>query len=310
MIESVEALLVKVLFDVEAPVSAIALAPAKRARARLCRTVASALELDPESDNVVRAAVSLELIHLASLLHDDVIDGARVRRGQASANACVGNTAAVLIGDELLCRALALVDRSLLPSIVDAIRRMTRGALAEEKARGDVALDLPRWRRVAQDKTGALFSLACGIPAALARAPAEVAARLSLAGEHLGIAFQALDDLEDLRSGQDLADKTPNAALAAAFSATSSLPPRVAGAWARAHRNDAELGDLAREACAVGERAVLGLVRNELAQAQEAFGRWVDVQALGRGVGVPWPAEGGGEATRVGGTLSATQEGP
>lgn len=179
----------------------LTLAPsAKRARPRLLLAFAQLVRRDDDdgdgdSDALVLAGAAIELIHTASLLHDDVVDGADARRGRASANARFGNSAAVLAGDLVLARGLALLssDAGAMNAALDVVARMSTAAVREIEVRGqDVSVD--EALRIALGKTGALFGL-CGTLAGLGRPHADALRR---AGEAFGVAFQIADDIDDV----------------------------------------------------------------------------------------------------------------
>lgn len=167
---------------------------AKRARPRLLLAFAQLVRRD-DGDALVLAGAAIELIHTASLLHDDVVDGADARRGRASANARFGNSAAVLAGDLVLARALALLssDAGAMNAALDVVARMSTAAVREIEVRGQhVSVD--EALRIALGKTGALFGL-CGTLAGLGRPHADALRR---AGEAFGVAFQIADDIDDV----------------------------------------------------------------------------------------------------------------
>jgi heptaprenyl diphosphate synthase len=167
---------------------------AKRARPRLLLAFARLIDRSGD-DQLVASAAAIELMHTASLLHDDVVDEADARRGRASANARFGNSAAVLAGDVVLARALRLLsfDGRAVDAALDVVSRMSTAAVREIELRGQrVAVD--EALRIAQGKTGALFGL-CGTLAALGT-PHEDALRT--AGEAFGVAFQVADDIDDV----------------------------------------------------------------------------------------------------------------
>ncbi len=152
-------------------------------------------------ERTLRAAALVELLHTATLVHDDVVDEAERRRGVFSINALWKNKVAVLFGDYLLSRGLLLAldhgDHDVLHLVSDAVRRMSEGELLQiEKARR-LDIDEATYFRIIGDKTGSLIAacMACG--AASAGADEDTVARLKEAGERLGLAFQIRDDLFD-----------------------------------------------------------------------------------------------------------------
>lgn len=245
---------------------------AKRVRPLLLFELATALGVSAEHTPLVRAAAAVELIHTASLIHDDVVDVAAVRRGLPSVNSELGNAAAVLVGDEMLCRALELVGPALIAPCLRAVAEMTHGALVEIGAYGDVTVDDARWREIAAGKTGALFGL-CGTLAALLAGSPERAERYREATRDLGVAFQAADDLADLASGGDLEEKNPNLAVLAAVRSNAPLRERLLSAWARQRTLKDERDALSREVIAAGgAKAAEAMARQALEQARAHFG--------------------------------------
>lgn len=166
---------------------------AKRARPRLLLAFARLVDRG-EDERLVSAAAAVELIHTASLLHDDVVDQAGTRRGRASANARFGNDAAVLAGDVVLARALALLsfDARAVSAAVDVVARMSAAAVREIEVRGQ-RISVDDAVRIAEGKTGALFGL-CGTLAGLGTPSGDALRR---AGEAFGVAFQIADDIDD-----------------------------------------------------------------------------------------------------------------
>ena len=149
--------------------------------------------------DLVNAAVAVELIHTASLLHDDVIDDASVRRGRPTANTLFGSTLAVLSGDLLLVRALDRLTHlpRLMAPTVATVAEMTLAIADEVEARGNPDFTLEGWIAMARGKTGSLFGL-CGRLAALLGEDEARGAAWAEAGAHLGVAFQIADDIADL----------------------------------------------------------------------------------------------------------------
>ena len=176
----------------------LACAPgAKRARPLISLRVAELCPIEPQV--LVDIAVAVELMHSASLLHDDIIDSGQTRRGKPTLNVLAGNTAAVLTGDLVLSRALALLSaHHLTERAVTVVEEMTVAAFAEVNARGVATFPIEQWRRMAEGKSGALFGLS-GARVALAAGEGKLAEQLDTMGRHLGVAFQIADDLDDLQ---------------------------------------------------------------------------------------------------------------
>lgn len=148
-----------------------------------------------------RGAALIELLHTATLVHDDVVDDSNYRRGFFSINALWKNKIAVLVGDYLLSRGLLLSienkDFHLLEVVSNAVREMSEGELLQiEKARNlDITEDV--YYEIIRQKTASLISSCCGVGASSAGADPETVQKMLSFGEKVGIAFQIKDDLFD-----------------------------------------------------------------------------------------------------------------
>ena len=178
----------------------------KMLRARLVMTMGEATAVPHEA--LCRLGAAIELVHAASLLHDDIIDGGFERRRAAALWVSDGTKAAVLVGDLLLSIALGLVQESAperLPTLVTALRDMCDAEAEQEFCSG---AELDSWEgcvRIARRKTGSLFGLA----AACAGGPDDaLAAALERAGSDLGTAYQLADDMLDTCDDSELAGKS------------------------------------------------------------------------------------------------------
>lgn len=151
-----------------------------------------------------RAEISaaIELMHTASLLHDDVVDGSDKRRGRPTANAAFGDSAGVLVGDLLWCAASRLIvghaSRPLMAALLEAVRETTEGELLEIAHQRHGPISEAVALSIAGGKTAALFAAAGRAAAIVAAAPEETAARLQRYGRATGMAFQLADDALDL----------------------------------------------------------------------------------------------------------------
>ncbi|MGL4599652.1 MAG: polyprenyl synthetase family protein [Bacteroidia bacterium] len=164
------------------------------------------------NDSTHRAAALIELLHTASLVHDDVVDDSNMRRGFFSVNALWKNKIAVLVGDFLLSRGLLLSidhnDFKLLKIVSEAVREMSEGELLQiEKARRlDIAEEV--YFEIIRQKTASLIASCCGCGAASANDDEAVLVRMKQFGEWTGIAFQIKDDLFDYGSRSDIGKPT------------------------------------------------------------------------------------------------------
>jgi heptaprenyl diphosphate synthase len=158
---------------------------------------------DPSAPGVVPGAVVIELTHLGSLYHDDVMDEAPVRRGSASANARWDNTVAILTGDYLFAQAsdiLADLGPELIRIQAQTFSRLVQGQIRETIGPRAGEDPIAHYISVLADKTGSLIAASGRFGALLAGAPSDVEERLSRACEAIGVAFQLRDDLLDLAS--------------------------------------------------------------------------------------------------------------
>ncbi len=166
----------------------------------------------PEASDVVDSAVVVELTHVATLHHDDVMDEAALRRGASTANAAWDNSVAILAGDWLFARASDLV-ASLGPEAV-RIQARTFGRLVEGQIRetlgvGEGQDPLAHYLSVVADKTGSLIATSALFGARFAGASEEIQETLRAFGEEIGAAFQLADDILDVTSESGQSGKTP-----------------------------------------------------------------------------------------------------
>ncbi len=148
-----------------------------------------------------RAAALVELLHTATLVHDDVVDKSEKRRGAFSINALWGNKVAVLLGDYFLSRGLLLAlehdDYDLLRVLSDAVKRMSEGELRQVQRARSMDIDESSYYRIISDKTASLLSACTRCGALSADADEERFNAMNEYGEQLGLAFQIRDDLFD-----------------------------------------------------------------------------------------------------------------
>jgi octaprenyl-diphosphate synthase len=165
----------------------------------------------PIHDNLVTLAAVVEMIHIATLVHDDVLDEADTRRGAPTLNRIQGNEVAVIFGDYLISKAFHLC--STLDSQRVALRigeitsTVCEGEMLQLASRGDPALDEQTYFDIIERKTASLIAVACEQGAALAGATPEIQRRLYDFGLTLGLAFQIQDDLLDVVGEQAVVGK-------------------------------------------------------------------------------------------------------
>ncbi len=170
-------------------------------RLRPMLTLAASRLAGYEGDDHVKLAASVEFIHTATLLHDDVIDESRQRRGKATANLLWDNKSSVLVGDYLFARAFQLMVETgslrVLRILSDASAVIAEGEVLQLTTAHDLATDLDRHDQVIRGKTAALFAAASEVGGVIAGATDARIEALRVFGDGLGMAFQLADDLLD-----------------------------------------------------------------------------------------------------------------
>jgi octaprenyl-diphosphate synthase len=224
------------------------------------------------TDAHVTAAVIVELVHLATLVHDDVIDEAEIRRGRPTLAANWGNEIAVLFGDCLFAQALKLAADFPTPEVCRAVAAATdtvcAGEILQTQHRGRFAVSRRDYFRVIEMKTAELFVLSCDMAAFLSRASAEQRAALRQFGAAFGAAYQVYDDCVDLLGSEAEAGKSLGTDLA-----NGKLTWPVLLAWERAVAADrVELEELVQN----WQPATLARV-NELLAKYETLGPTLEV---------------------------------
>ena len=175
-------------------------------RMRPALLLLSARLLGRDSDEEVTYAAVIELIHTATLIHDDIIDRSSLRRGRRTVNELWGNSLTVLLGDWLYTRALqkALTHGNLavIRKLCDATLRMTEGELLAQQRLGAIDLSVDEYFDIIDRKTARLFGAAAAIPSLMAPADAEAGVALERYGNALGTCFQVVDDLLDFTASE------------------------------------------------------------------------------------------------------------
>jgi len=170
-------------------------------RLRPMLTLAAARLCGYEGDHHHRLAATVEFIHTATLLHDDVVDESRQRRGRPTANLLWDNQSSVLVGDYLFARSFQLMVETgslrVLDILSNAAATIAEGEVLQLTAAHDLATDEETYLKVVRGKTAALFAAATEAGGVIAAAPEEQVTALRDYGDALGIAFQIVDDLLD-----------------------------------------------------------------------------------------------------------------
>lgn len=207
----------------------------KRLRPAMVALSARSICPHPDPIRLRTVGTAVELVHMATLVHDDVVDDTATRRGKATANAVFGNGVAVLTGDFLLAKAMRLLaldgDLRVIRTVSDITIEMSEGEVMEILATGDPHISEARYFEILRKKTAVFVEGCCRVGAILAGATAEQEAALAEYGYRLGMAFQIADDLLDYTgdplvtgkpAGSDLRDSRATLPLLFALSAASA----------------------------------------------------------------------------------------
>lgn len=204
---------------------------------------------DPNAPGVIPSAVVVELTHLATLYHDDVMDEADLRRGAASANARWDNTVAILTGDFLFAKASDIL-ADLGPEAVRiqarTFERLCTGQIRETVGPEDGADPVAHHLRVLADKTGSLIATSGRFGAMMSGADPRIVETMTVFGEKIGVAFQLADDIVDITSDSSDSGKTPGTDLRegvptlTALIALSDADPRLRDLLTRPLPDDLE----------------------------------------------------------------------
>ena len=228
----------------------------KRLRPLLVLLAAGPVEGQP--DELVRAAVAVELIHSASLVHDDVLDAAPLRRGRPTVVAEAGRAMAVATGDLLFSRAFAEIAGTGNPDAVrvlsDASSALVEGELLQREDAWDLSVPAERYLRRCDLKTARLFEASCRLGALATGGPAD---GLGAFGRDIGLAFQLLDDVLDVSGPADRTGKHRGTDL---LDGTVTLPlivarerdPSIGGVSLRAVRTPGQAEELCDRIAATG----------------------------------------------------------
>lgn len=181
-------------------------------RLRPMLTLACARMCGYPGDGHIRLAASVEFMHTATLLHDDVVDESDLRRGKVAARLVWGNQASVLVGDYLLGQAFRMMvevgSLEALRILSDAAAIIAEGEVMQLGTAKNIATTEDEYLAVIGAKTAALFAAACEVGAAIAQRPKTEQAALRSFGRNLGLAFQMVDDALDYSGEQEKLGKT------------------------------------------------------------------------------------------------------
>lgn len=228
-----------------------------------------------------RLAAASELIHMATMIHDDVLDEAAVRRGKATVSALWGNQVAVILGDHLLSQAFGILcrlrDDGVLPRMIQMTREVCEAEIYQLRRRHDISMTEDEYRNAVSMKTASLFSACCRLSARLAGASGPVQEAFSRFGGRFGTAYQIVDDCLDVsnedREKDHLKDIEGGRVTLPFIKALAALPGGEREGFARAFR-DGNVKECLRAITAAGAIAecrrdagrLLGRARDDLAQ--------------------------------------------
>ncbi|NPA57760.1 MAG: polyprenyl synthetase family protein [Aquificae bacterium] len=172
----------------------------KRLRPALVLTFSKLLKGENEERDYP-LAVAMEYLHTASLLHDDVVDGAETRRGKPAANRVFGNETVILTGDYMYANALYLFsvygDMDMIKNVSDSVKKMAEGQLLELKKIGDIDMEYEEYFKILEGKTAVLFGSCCYVGTALGGGSQKQKESAYRYGLNIGLAFQLIDDYLD-----------------------------------------------------------------------------------------------------------------
>jgi heptaprenyl diphosphate synthase len=245
----------------------------------LCAAYAVTGAAEPAAEAAVRGAVAVELVHLGSLYHDDVIDEAETRRGVPAVNARWSNIVAILAGDFLLARASELaasLGADVAALLAETIGELCRGQVLELQHLFDVDRTEDRYYSAIRGKTAALFATSCRIGGMVSDVEPATLDALTEFGRHLGLCFQIVDDVLDVtgtddalgkQAGKDLLEGVYTLPVIYALSGSDSLRSLIGRPL------DADALSRAREIVTAdgAVSAALDAARDEAKQADEAL---------------------------------------
>lgn len=200
----------------------------------------------PIAESARQLATVAELLHSATLLHDDVVDDGMERRGAVTARRIWGNAVSVLAGDFVLVRSLELTAQhapELMPSLIAMLRQLIEGEILQLRGRTELDVTESTYRQILRDKTASLFRWSTQTGAVLGGAAAHEREHLACFGEHLGLAFQLVDDVLDYsgeHSGKTLLSDLAEGKLTLPLVLTVADRPDLVTLLQRIHAGDQE----------------------------------------------------------------------
>jgi len=183
----------------------------KRLRPAFVSLCAKSIGRGYDSARARKLGACMEMIHMATLIHDDVIDHAATRRGRSTASSVFGNTGSILSGDVLLSKAMSLLaqdgDIEIIRKVSDAVVEMAEGEVRELELRGIFDISEDEHMRVLRMKTASFIESCCEVGGLIAGATPTEREALRAYGHHVGLAFQIVDDLLDYKGSEERTGK-------------------------------------------------------------------------------------------------------
>lgn len=163
------------------------------------------------TDRVIKHACSIEFIHAATLLHDDVVDETTIRRGRETVNTKWGSDASILLGDYLISQSILLIaydsESKTIQAIAEAAKELVEGGIKEFTSARKLSITEEQYLDIIYKKTGSIISVSCKLGAILSNADSMAERSLVEFGKNIGMAFQLVDDVMDYDSSEELLGK-------------------------------------------------------------------------------------------------------
>ncbi len=183
----------------------------KRLRPLLTILSNKCTEQKSNEDSLIHIAASMEMLHMATLIHDDVVDNSDTRRGKPTASYLYGNTASILSGDVLLAKSMKLLaiygGIEIIKEVSEAMIQLAEGQVLEIESRGKYQLSTKEYFKIIHLKTASLLSCCCKVGAMLGKSHPNYINALFDYGYHIGIAFQIVDDIIDYQQKKESSGK-------------------------------------------------------------------------------------------------------
>jgi len=177
----------------------------KKIRSILC--LLSAKSIFCNSNVAIILAMIIEIVHTATLLHDDVIDSSKIRRGKKTVNTLWNNTTAILSGDYLYSKALLLMsnldDKIAMKKLIQCTQKLAEGEIMQMYANFNINIEEKEYLKIINYKTAILFEMACSLPAIILKKNFQTIQIFKLLGHHIGMAFQLINDIIDYKNIND-----------------------------------------------------------------------------------------------------------